>query len=197
MLLESVRPLESLSIERNERRPPILPFSPTTGILVALGTKAKFDAGYNLSGALGYHWGKLRLEGEIAYAENDFDTVEIVGIKVGANGDLSSLGFMLNAFRDFEISGPWHVYLGGGAGLAIVSINDLSIVGVPLADDDDTVFAYQLGTGAGYGISPSSTLTLDYRFFSTLDPDFKFLGGLPFEAEYDSHNIRIGVRFTF
>ena len=87
-----------------------------TGILVVAGTEIDFDVGYDLSGALGYHWGLFRVEGEIKYAENDIDEVEVLGIGFGGSGDVSSLGFMVNAFRDFEISDGWQVYLGGGVG---------------------------------------------------------------------------------
>ncbi len=168
-----------------------------TGTLAALGTEINFDVGYNLSGAVGYHWGLFLVEGEITYAENDIDEVEVVGIGFSGSGDVSSLGFMANAFKDFEIGDGWQFNIGGGIGYAIVSINDASVGGVPLADDDDSVFAYQLGTGIGYQMSPTTTLSLDYRYFATVDPEFNDVDGIPFEAEYDSHVIRIGVRFTF
>ena len=168
-----------------------------TGILAALGTDINFDIGYDLSGALGYHWGLFRVEGEMTYAESDIDEVEVLGIEVNGSGDVNSLGFMANVFKDFEISDVWQVNLGGGIGYAIVSINDASVVGIPLADDEDSVFAYQLGTGIDYQMSPATTLSLDYRYFATLDPEFNAVDGSPFEAEYDSHIIRLGVGISF
>ncbi len=168
-----------------------------TGILAALDTDINFDIGYDLSGALGYHWGLFRVEGEMTYAESDIDEVEVLGIEVNGSGDVNSLGFMANVFKDFEISDVWQVNLGGGIGYAIVSINDASVVGIPLADDEDSVFAYQLGTGIDYQMSPATTLSLDYRYFATLDPEFNAVDGSPFEAEYDSHIIRLGVGISF
>ncbi len=168
-----------------------------TGILAALDTDINFDIGYDLSGALGYHWGLFRVEGEMTYAESDIDEVEVLGIEVNGSGDVNSLGFMANVFKDFEISDVWQVNLGGGIGYAIVSINDASVMGIPLADDDDSVFAYQLGTGIDYQMSPATTLSLDYRYFATLDPEFNAVDGSPFEAEYDSHIIRLGVGISF
>ncbi len=168
-----------------------------TGILAALDTDINFDIGYDLSGALGYHWGLFRVEGEMTYAESDIDEVEVLGIEVNGSGDVNSLGFMANVFKDFEISDVWQVNLGGGIGYAIVSINDASVVGIPLADDEDSVFAYQLGTGIDYQMSPATTLSLDYRYFATLDPEFNAVDGSPFEAEYDSHIIRLGVGIIF
>ena len=168
-----------------------------TGILAALGTEIDFDVGYSLSGAVGYHWGLFRVEGEITYAESDIDEFEVLGIGVSGSGDVDSVGFMANAFKDFEISDDWQIYIGGGIGYAIVSINDASVLGIPLADDDDSVFAYQLGTGIGHQMSPEMTLSLDYRYFGTLDPEFNAVDGSSFEAEYDSHIIRLGVRINF
>ncbi len=172
-------------------------FDDPTGFLAATGTEVDFDVGYGLSGALGYHWGLFRVEGEINYAESDIDEFEVVGIGVSGSGDVNSLGFMANAFKEFEISDGWQVYLGGGIGYAIVSVNDVSVVGIPFADDDDSVFAYQLGTGIGYQMSPETTFSLDYRYFATIDPELNAVDGSPFEAEYDSHVIRFGVRFNF
>ena len=168
-----------------------------TGVLVALGTNVEFDPGFNLAGALGYRWKKFRVEGEVAYAVNDIDQFEILGIGVNGGGDVDSVAFMANAFRDFDIGAPWSVYLGGGIGVAIISINDADILGVPLADDDDTAFAYQLGTGVGYEITRATTLSLDYRYFATTDPEFTDPTGIPFESEHDSHVIRVGLRFQF
>ncbi len=164
-----------------------------TGIL----TEVDFDVGYGLSGALGYHWGLFRVEGEITYAESDIDEFEIGGFSVGGSGDVDSLGFMANAFKDFEIGDGWQFNIGGGIGYAIVSIDHTTVVEIPLANDDDSVFAYQLGTGIGYQMSPETTFSLDYRYFATVDPEFNAVDGSPFEAEYDSHVIRIGVRFNF
>ncbi len=43
-------------------------------------TEAEFAPGYNLSGALGYRWGKFRLEGELGYVEYEIDEVDFVGL---------------------------------------------------------------------------------------------------------------------
>ena len=85
----------------------------------------------------------------------------------------------------------------GGVGPAIVSINDGNRLGISLVDNDDTVFAYQVGTGMRYRMSSSTALALDYRYFSTLDPGFEDTVGDPFESGYGSHSLRAGVRIAF
>ena len=72
-------------------------------------------------------------------------------------------------------------------------MNDLDVVGGnDPTDDDDIVFAYQLGAGIGYGISENLTIQAGYRYFATADPDFSGT-----EAEVASHDIYLGMRFYF
>ena len=59
-------------------------------------------------------------------------------------------------------------------------------------DEDDSVFAYQVGAGIGYAVSDQATIDLKYRYFATEDPDF---GGV--DAEVASHNIYLGIRVNF
>ena len=162
-----------------------------TGILLdveddILGTPiaATFDLGFGFSGALGYRWNKFRLEGEIAYDVNDVDELEVGAVGISIDGDVASLSFMLNGWRDFPQSDPWSFNLGGGLGLAVISTNDLAALGVTVADDSDIYFAYQLGGGLGYAITRDVTLTVDYRFFHAIE-------------DYLLHRVGIGVRMDF
>ena len=117
---------------------------------------------------------------------------------------------MANVWFDFNPGSPWSPFVGGGLGVARISLNDVAITSltllgvpiplaspVPLADDDDWVFAYQVGAGIGYEVTPTTTISLGYRFFATADPDFTGVDGTPFDAEYRSHNIEIGLRISF
>ena len=173
----------------------------------------EFDTGFGLHGAIGHSWDAFRLEGEVSYRKNDLDTLEVTNVTLAgigsfttaaafdADGDVSALGFMANGWYDFDTGSPWKPFVGGGLGMARISLNDASAtvlgVSVPLADDDDWVFAYQVGAGIGYEVTPTTVVSLGYRFFATSDPDFTDPTGIPFDAEYQSHNIEIGVRFSF
>lgn len=163
-----------------------------TGVLAALGTEVEFDPGFSIAGAVGYHWHKFRVEGEVGYAVSDIDRFTILGIGLPSGGDVDVISFMANAFRDFDLDSAWSINVGAGLGVANVSINDPSILGFALGDDDDTAFAYQLGAGIGYAFTRSMTVSLDYRFFST--PGLEFSG---VDAEYDNNIFRIGVRYLF
>jgi hypothetical protein len=44
--------------------------------------------------------------------------------------------------------GSGHPYVGAGIDIAEASMNDAGVLDITLADDDDTVFAYQLAAGS-------------------------------------------------
>ena len=63
-------------------------------------------------------------------------------------------------------------------------------------DYDDTVFAYQVGIGAGFAVSETVTLDCRYRYLGAEDAEFSYqLGDL--EVEMASHNITLGLRMAF
>jgi opacity protein-like surface antigen len=57
------------------------------------------------------------------------------------------------------------------------------------------VFAYQLGFGVSKPIGPNYGVLFGYRYFQSEDPDFTNASGVPFESEYTSHNLELGVQF--
>ncbi len=66
------------------------------------------------------------------------------------------MGQRFRVLIEIDIGPPWTVYAAGGAGVAIVSLNDPEVVipgeGTLVGEDeDDTVFAYQAGAGSGSG----------------------------------------------
>ena len=56
----------------------------------------------------------------------------------------------------------------------------------------DDVFAYQVGLGADYNLSPATALFAGYRYFGTAKPDFDGL-----KADYSANEFRVGVRQKF
>jgi opacity protein-like surface antigen len=152
-----------------------------------------YSPGLTFGGVLGYDFGNFRLDAEITYRDNDID---LIGLP--AEGSTSALSYMINGYFDIPTSMALKPYLGGGIGYATVSINDANIPGVaPIADDSDSVLAYQFSAGVGYEISRTTTLSLGYRYFATEDPEMIDAFGTPFTTEYQSHEFSIGVRFLF
>ncbi len=194
--------------------PAFLQDSSSTATDPSLGTAdfdTEFDPGFGVHGAVGHSWDGFRLEGEVSYRKNDVDTLTVTSTtgaisslnldtlgSFDADGDVSALGFMANAWYDFDTGSPWKPFIGGGVGTARISLNDISSSTISLADDEDQVFAYQAGAGIGYELTPTVIVSLGYRFFGTSDPEFTAVNGTTtFDGEYRSHNVEVGVRFLF
>lgn len=142
-----------------------------------------YETGFAAGGAIGYTWNfNLRTEVEATYRDNDMD--EFVGIPVV--GDVTSWAFMANAFYDFDLGSPLIPYLGGGIGAAVVTFDSA-------VEEDDTVFAFQLGAGIGYEFTPNLVGSLDFRFFGTENPEVA--SGVDFE--YYNIALMAGLRVGF
>ncbi len=117
-------------------------------------------------------------------------------------GDFSMIAFMANVDYDFDTGSRWVPYVGGGLGVATISIDTETNTGRSTADDSDTVFAYQVGAGLGYEFpleeSRSVTVSLDWRYFATQDPTFKGdVTGGEFDVGISGHDIGIGIIYGF
>ena len=148
------------------------------------------DKGLALGIAAGYDFGNARLEGELAYQKNDMDKLSVTGpggsVSGSVDGDTSSTALLLNGYYDFKNTSALTPFIGAGLGFAKIETDG------DLGSDDDTVFAYQVGFGAGYAVNEKVTLDLKYRYFATSDPEFDTT-----TAEYSSHNIYAGIRVGF
>jgi opacity protein-like surface antigen len=142
-----------------------------------------------------------RVEGEVFFRKNGIDKFRGEGLSLSADGDITSLSFMVNGLLDFDTRTVVTPYIGAGVGFAFLSLNDAEVrffgIGERVADDDDAVFAYQLIAGIGITVARSTKLTLEYRYFATTDPEFKDVDGDKFESEYESHTFALGVRYYF
>ncbi len=156
------------------------------------GSEYTFDTGWNVGGAIGHDYGNFRAELELAYRENDFDTLEIPGFAPipALNGEnISAFTYMVSFYWDFHNNSTITPYIGAGIGGATIEISD--DFGF---DDDDTVLAYKGSAGISLNLAPNMDLLLDYTYLATTDPEF--LGG-SLEMEYATHNLSGGLRFRF
>jgi len=151
-----------------------------------------FDTGWLAEGAVGY-LDKNGLRGEItlSYRKNDADEVEFLGSTFDADFELETYSGMANLLYEFDYNrvfgegrGPsaFRPYFGGGFGAAL--LDDGS--------DSDTVFAYQAIGGLAYHLTANWAVTASYVYFATTDPEFDGV-----EADYESHNVMAGIRFSF
>jgi len=161
---------------------------------------AKFDTGFGFGLAGGFDYGTWRLEGEFAYRVNDNKEVTYGGTTDPIGGDISSMALMVNGYYDFKTVSPTFVpYLGVGVGGAQVSAKVTDPIDGTVIDDSDTGFAYQFAAGVGIVASKQLTIDLGYKYFATTEPSFEVLGGggIKMDAEYGSHNLFLGARYSF
>ena len=155
--------------------------------------KAEYETGFGITGALGYDFGKFRVEGEVGYRKNDYDKVGASGqTKVKTSGDVTGWDFMVNGYFDIENDTSFTPYIGAGIGAAILDSSSVNAGGINMGSGDDTVFAYQAIAGVDYTFAQVWKVQLEYRFFGTADPTYSGT-----DSEYMSHNILIGIRYNF
>jgi opacity protein-like surface antigen len=155
----------------------------------------KFDSGVALAVAAGYEYQWVRGELEIAYQENDMDSITVAGAPLKLSGDVSNLSFLLNGYFDIKNETALTPFITAGIGFAQVDVSDIAnSAGVIVQrGGDETVFAYQVGAGLGYDVNKYVTIDLTYRYYGT--GDVKWNPQL--EMENASHNIYLGLRYAF
>lgn len=162
--------------------------------------RVEFDPGISVGGTAGYDFGTVRLEGELSYKHAEIGSVTSQsGFPFrNVNGGIGAGAMMFNGFFDLHNNSRITPYLGGGIGFASLHLSDTTTLGEPLyGAADDTVFAYQLGTGVEIDLNRFYSLDIGYRYFvtdrATFDSDLDISTSLKFE----SHNATLGFRFKF
>lgn len=165
-----------------------------------------FEIGFKddmtLAGLVGYGLNdNFRVEGEVAYQENDLKSFGMGGVEINADmigdfrGEVTNLSWLLNGYYDFTANGNFKPYLTAGIGRSKVNIEfrlqDPSF-GVIGAADHDSTMTYHVGAGMGYMITDNITLDLRYRYLMLDDPTFDDAS-----MDYASHNITGGIRISF
>ena len=150
-----------------------------------------FERGELVTGAIGKYFNNFRVEGEIFHIVSDLDENTNDGFTVNNIGDVSFLGFMANAYFDYQTNTNFTPYLGVGIGFVKAHINQ------PGDHSHEHAYAYQLKTGVGYQFNSSLDFILGYRYIGTDDGHFDVRDG---ELEVESqeiHNIEVGIRYRF
>jgi opacity protein-like surface antigen len=156
-----------------------------------------FDTGGVATFAVGTTVGNSgRIEFEIGSRVNDMDEVtsDYYNFTTDIDGDVTTLSYMGNVYFDFKNNGKFTPFIGGGLGIANVEYDVDSVNGNSRFSDkaDDTVMAYQVMTGISYAATDHLNIDLQYRYFGTEDPEIDVL-----DTEYQSHNVMLGLRYSF
>jgi outer membrane protein OmpA-like peptidoglycan-associated protein len=155
---------------------------------------AEHDIGWGTGLGLGYAYGNgVRGELGLDYRQSDIDKVG----GVGASGTARAGSLMISGYYDFFRDSIVQPYLGAGFGLGLVDADSISPVSGSSVNDDDFDLAYQGMAGIAFNISSRTKVSLGYRYFYIPDLKFRTAGGASVDSDYASHEVMLGVRFSF
>ncbi len=156
------------------------------------------DEGVGFAGAIGYRprntggfMDQLRFEVEVGVMSNDVDTItSTAGALPAISGDVQSDRLMANLYLDYDATGQFRPYIGGGVGAARIHLDQ----------DEDTVFAYQGMIGMYYTPAsfPLLEFGLGYRYLGASDVELtSATSGGQLEFDYEVHSLEAGIRAYF
>ena len=167
--------------------------------------------GFVISAAVGMNLNTvlpgLRVEGEIAYRENDVDAIWVSSTTTSAvpdalatsNGSVqyqhSAFSIMANAWYDFQVAGL-KPYVGGGLGWAEAQVDGVYPSKAVSNTFSESGFAWQLGAGLHLPIDERHTLGIGYRYFSGPDVTIPAPGEpntLSGSVDTETHSVTVGL----
>jgi opacity protein-like surface antigen len=167
----------------------------------ATGT-ANYELGYGLAAAIGYRWSEsVRLELELSHRAAGLD--DIVTSDRGseeASGRQSSVSAMVNVLFDVGVGQNFYPYIGGGIGMANNSWSNVSTPSSPpFFNDSDKRLQWQAILGLELPVGERMHWFVDYRFVGSESNVFNSnpVGSRVAGVDFGSHNLMIGVRYTF
>ncbi|MEN8141459.1 MAG: outer membrane beta-barrel protein [Thermodesulfobacteriota bacterium] len=161
------------------------------------------DAGVTVGLTGGYRLpNNLRVEGELSYQSNDFDTVTLSmpGFSVSyplASGDVTRTSLLVNGYYDIPTSSNFTPYASLGLGFSKIDVGDFTFEdGESVQGNDDTVFTYQFTAGVAYALSETLAIDAKVSYLATSDADINFEGDV-ISYEYATTNLQLGLRYGF
>ncbi len=164
------------------------------------------DTGWIVTGAVGYSltnfMAGLRAEVEAGYRQNQVDgaflSSTVLTTDFGpVDVDHQTFSVLANLWYDFDVGG-FKPYLGGGIGWAETEFEGTynGVLATTPFSFEDSGFAWQVGGGINFDVSPNVKLGVNYRYFS--GPEVTVLGPnlLAGDIESDNHSATLSVTFV-
>ena len=163
-----------------------------------------FKPGFDLDLILGYDFGMIRAEGELAYkwvGVDEIDGIFTEGTSIDGDGHVGVTSLMGNVLLDFGDDDSTSFYVGGGAGWARVKPAGVGVDDITF-NDKDSGLAWQLIAGVRYAITPHIDIGAKYRYFRTRDLDFSDdIDDFPFDSfdgdGFRSHSLLFSFIYNF
>lgn len=153
------------------------------------------DVNLDLLANAGYAYGNgIRLEGEYFHNQINKNNVDKLS---GAGGNVTNNALFLNALYDFHNSSMFTPYVGAGIGGDFANVKSVGANGVGFLKGETLVGAYQGIAGVSTQLDANWAITADYRYIATLSPKVDSTAGGQGRLDNASHNLIVGVRYSF
>jgi opacity protein-like surface antigen len=159
---------------------------------------ADYDAGFAISGAVGYRFDRhLRAEFEAGYQEAEIGDLIVSGVgDLGGKWSVGVATALVNVIYDVDYWDALAVpYVGAGLGLGYVMLDSKPDAALSV-DASSPEFAWNVLAGIRLRVFDNTLLSLGYRYLGTTDPDFSRSAGRV-ASEYSSHEIFAGLGYEF
>lgn len=144
-----------------------------------------YKTGYRINGAAGLSIDCVRVEAEVGYHRNELESYVRSWTPPAY---VSQWSFMANGYLDCKLKdAAVSPYIMAGIGFANVSWDE------PDWKDSQTVFAWQIGAGAGIRAADKVMFDIGYRYFKPNDVTFKDGYTNSFGSSAILAGIRIGL----
>jgi opacity protein-like surface antigen len=182
-------------------------FSTTTAASAVIDGDADLEDGFMAGAALGVYFNdwiraEVELSGHWHDVDGDFVTTPTIGTGTTADldGDADATFVLANLWLDVPVGDVIRPYIGGGVGLGRLDVELDTTGGTNVIDDSDWAFAYQLGGGIAFGLSPNIGVDVGYRYKAINNAEIEASAGggtVDVETDYKSHNVLLGLRVGF
>ena len=176
-----------------------------------LSGRVESDAGFNVGLAFGKRFFEhFRADIQLTYRENEASYLSLRGEPDNASGHIGLLAVMANGYVDWDLGIGVIPYFGAGMGWGSVDIEAKNRAAMQTKiSGRDSVFAWSLMAGGSYPLNEVLDLSLGYRYIATTDPKINssitdpqptppaIKSSRRLEAEYDAHEVVVGLRFNF
>lgn len=166
-------------------------------------SRVESEPGFYIGGALGTRvFDTFRAEIAVSYREAAIDQMSLTGPASTADGEISLISALLNGYFDLDLGIGVIPYVGAGLGWGQFQLDGRTKTAGSLdIDDTDSVFVYNAMVGAVVPITRVASASLGYRYIGIEGTDniSAEIGQLHqnIRAEFDAHEVTIGLRFHF
>ncbi|MGH6874292.1 MAG: outer membrane protein [Aestuariivirgaceae bacterium] len=162
------------------------------GFMASLAVGARFNDWLRADVELSGHWHDVDSEAVIETSGSP--------TTLSQEGEVDALFVLANLWVDVPVGEVIRPYIGGGVGIGRLDV-DINTTGGgdSIIDDSDWGFAYQLGAGIAFDVTPNMVIDVGYRF-KAINAELKveddyFFSSTDTDADYRSHNVLLGLRF--